>query len=222
MEEITKIEERYESRKKNKKKENPYFQYYVLSERELIYTKIVNKFWSHKQKELSILEIGAGVGDNLLFFHRLGIPWKNIYANELLSDRVEKLKMNLASESSILPGNALDLNYENTFDIVLQSTVFTSILDSDFKRELALKMMKMVKKRGIIIWYDFKYNNPDNLDVQGVGKSEIKRLFKEANKIKFHKVTLAPPIGRKVGKFYNLVNFLFPFLRTHLITIIEL
>ncbi|NJO92663.1 MAG: methyltransferase domain-containing protein [Chloroflexia bacterium] len=151
MEEIAKIEERYESRKKNKKREDPYFQHFALSERELIYSTIVNKFWSHKPEKLSILEIGAGVGDNLLFFHRIGIPWKNIYANELLSDRVERLKMNLAPASTILPGNALDLDYENSFDIVLQSTVFTSILDSSFKRELALKMMKNGKKRGIII-----------------------------------------------------------------------
>jgi hypothetical protein len=68
-----------------------------------------------------------------------------------------------------------------------------------------------------MIWYDFKYNNPNNLDVKGVGKTEIKKFFPKAKKIIFHNVTLAPPIGRRVGKMYNLINFLFPFLRTHVI-----
>lgn len=75
----------------------------------------------------------------------------------------------------------------------------------------------MAKENGLILWYDFKYNNPSNKDVKGVNKREIKELFPDAKKIIFHNVTLAPPIGRRVGKFYNLVNLLFPFLRTHII-----
>ena len=64
-----------------------------------------------------------------------------------------------------------------------------------------------------VLWYDFKYNTPNNKDVKGVGKAEIKMLFPEAKKIIFHNVTLAPPIGRRVGKFYNIINFLFSFFQ---------
>jgi hypothetical protein len=120
--------------------------------------------------------------------------------------------------SNVLPGDALLLEFESYFDVVFQSTVFTSILDSDFKKKLAVKMFDMVKDDGLVLWYDFKYDNPNNKDVKGVGKNEIKELFPEAKKIIFHNVTLAPPIGRRVGKFYNVVNFLFPFLRTHIIS----
>jgi len=131
------------------------------------------------------------------------------------------LKKNLPI-SLILEGNALDLNSEKMFDIVFQSTAFTSILNEKFKREIALKMMRMVKHNGIIRWYEFKFNNPKNQDVKGISKSEIKELFKEAKEIEFFNVTLAPPIGRKIGKYYPFINFLFPFLRTHLITVIKL
>ncbi len=217
--ELRDIEERYSRRHTKLKKENFYFQYYAKTERELEYMQIFRKLFGENLCDSKILEIGAGGGDNLLFFHRLGIPWHNIYANELLEDRVTKLKEQLQS-STIIPGNALDLEFDQYFDVVFQSTVFTSILDYNFKRNLALKMMRMVKKGGILLWYDFKYNNPSNNDVKGINKKELRKLFKEARVISFKRVTLAPPIGRRIGKWYNLINILFPFLRTHLIAII--
>lgn len=81
--------------------------------------------------------------------------------------------------------------------------------------------MEMVKAEGIIIWYDFIYNNPGNKDVQGINKSEIRKLFKQAKDIEFFKVTLAPPISRRFYRLYHLLNTFFPFLRTHVIAVIK-
>jgi ubiquinone/menaquinone biosynthesis C-methylase UbiE len=215
MNEIQKVKQRYERRKLNKRVENIWFSKYVQYERELKCFKIVkDNFTDLKDKK--ILEIGAGSGDDLLAFKRFGFKWQNIYANELLEDRVKVLKENLPI-SNIYSGDALKLKFKDEFDIVFQSTVFTSILDDDFKQRLANKMYDMAKMGGVVMWYDFKYNNPNNQDVKGIGKNEIKKLFPKAKKIIFHNVTLAPPIGRRVGKIYNLINFLFPFLRTHVI-----
>jgi len=215
MTEIEKIKQRYKNRKLVRRVENIWFSKYVQCERELKYFEILkNKFQNLNNKK--IIEIGAGGGDNLIALKRFGFSWDNIYANELLDDRIEILVENLPN-SNILPGNALDLEFKKYFDVVFQSTVFTSILDFDFKQKLANKMFDMTKDNGLILWYDFKYNNPNNPDVKGVDKSEIKRLFPNSKKIIFHNVTLAPPIGRKVGKLYNLFNVLFPFLRTHII-----
>jgi 2-polyprenyl-3-methyl-5-hydroxy-6-metoxy-1,4-benzoquinol methylase len=221
MDEIQNIENRYRKRKDNPHKEDFYFQYFAKSERELKYAEIVNKRWNQDIENCKLLEIGAGGGDNLLFFHRLGLSWRNLYANELLSDRISLLKEKMPY-STILPGNAMELEFEEKFDIILQSTVFTSILDNSFKKNLASKMMTMLKKDGIILWYDFKYNNPYNEDVKGIKKSEIKQLFSGAKEIMFYRTTLAPPIGRRIGRQYNLINFLFPFLRTHIIAVIKI
>jgi 2-polyprenyl-3-methyl-5-hydroxy-6-metoxy-1,4-benzoquinol methylase len=218
---VQKIEDQYKALDENPKQENIYFLHFARSERELKYEEILKKHWGTHFRNCRILEIGAGGGDNLLFFHRLGFLWHNLYANELLNERVRILKERL-KDSTIISGNALDMNFEHFFDIVFQSAVFTSILDPGFKRELAKKMMQMVKEDGLILWYDFKYNNPYNKDVKGVTKREIRELFREANNISFHHVTLAPPIGRKIKRLYNLINFLFPFLRTHLIAVIKL
>jgi hypothetical protein len=116
----------------------------------------------------------------------------------------------------VFPGNALDISSGQNFDIIFQFTVFTSILDEDFRRELAQKMVSLLKTGGLIIWYDFIYNNPSNPDVRGVSRREVIRLFKDMN-IRFHRVTLAPPVGRRVGRLYSVLNRLFPFLRTHVV-----
>jgi hypothetical protein len=82
-------------------------------------------------------------------------------------------------------------------------------------------MFEMLKPGGIILSYDFTYNNPNNKDVVKLTRHEIKDLFSNHAEILFEKVTLAPPIARRIGKLYDAVNFFFPMLRTHLIAVIK-
>jgi len=70
----------------------------------------------------------------------------------------------------------------------------------------------MLKSGGIILWYDFVFDNLQNNDVRGIKKREIIKLFKDSKKKTFNKKTLAPPIGRKVRKLYPLFN-IFPLFK---------
>ena len=223
MEELDLIRKRYERRKFEskflKQRESFYFNYFVQSERELIYYKIL-KFCFLEKKDLKFIEIGAGDGSNLHFFLRYGIKPTNIFANELLIDRYDKLKERFHFCNTTF-GDASQLNYKDKFDIVFQSTVFTSVLNEDMQYSLALKMWEMKKKDGIILWYDFIYNNPSNKDVRGVGRRQIKKLFPSSREITFYRVTLYPFLARKVGKHYHLINSIFPFLRTHVVAVIR-
>ncbi|HSH68053.1 MAG TPA: class I SAM-dependent methyltransferase [Bacteroidia bacterium] len=183
------------------------------------YAKIVKDRFSNIS-ELKIIEIGAGHGYNLIYFKYLGLGWNNIYANDILPERGKFLKENLPL-ATIHTCDAFELGYANYFDIVFQSTVFTSELNSEKKKALANKMFSMTKKGGIVLWYDFMYDNPNNKKVKGISKSEVSNLFPHAKRIDYYKTTLAPPIGRVVGKLYPVINTLcFP-LRTHLIAVIE-
>ncbi len=223
MSEIDEIKKRYETRKNRIEPASDnvfYFSWYMQAERELLFAELLRKKFGNNWSDLKIMEIGAGTGDNLYFFARYGFALGNIWANELLANRFSKLQKNFPGINLDM-GDASKLNYKNEFDIVFQSTVFTSILDADFKKKLAAKMFEMTKKGGLILWYDFKYDNPKNKDVKGIGKKEIRSLFPGAKQIRFYKVTLAPPIGRRIKRLYNLVNVLFPFLRTHVIAIIN-
>jgi len=190
----------------------------MKKEREAVYKQVILSHFNHP-KNLKIMEIGAGAGANIPFFNEMGIDYKNIFANELIDDRATKLK-NIFPDVPLFIGDASTLDFKNNFDIVFQSTVFTSILDDDFKKRLAQKMWEMTKPNGIVLWYDFKYNNPSNKSVKGITKKEIKMLFSKTQKIDFYNVTLAPPIGRRFQSIYQLLNVLFPFLRTHVVAVI--
>ena len=223
MDEIKRIIESYDKRDLNRVDEHQYsFSHYRINtkrERENVYTKVINQYFSDISN-IKIIEIGAGEGENLHFFRVLGFKDKNISANELRPKQAQQLKIIFPS-SYIHEGNALDLNFKEEFDICFQSTVFSSILSDKLKEKIACRMFDMTKKNGIILWYDFIYDNPWNKDVKGVKKEEIKKLFPQSKKLTFYNIMLAPPIGRRVGPFYPLFNFLFPFLRSHVVAVIE-
>ena len=171
-----------------------------------------------------LLEIGCGGGYNLLKFVRLGFKPQNIFANDLISERLQSARELLPSKVHFYEGSAMDLSFkENEFDIVFQSMVFSSILDSDYQIKLAEKMWQLVKPGGGILWYDFIYNNPSNKDVKGVSIAEVKKLFK-VKKLYYKKLTLAPPIARIVTKVHPFLYYFFNstyLLRTHLLIWIQ-
>lgn len=171
-------------------------------------------------RDKRLLEIGCGTGNNLSLFMSLGFQPENLVGNELIEEYALNARRLLPIETQILIGDASTLELEdNSFDIVFQSTVFTSILDPNFQQNLANRMWSMIKPGGGVLWYDFIFNNPKNLDVKGVTKRQIHELFPDGH-LKIWQLSLAPPISRRVTKIhpnlYNVFNLL-PFLRTHVL-----
>ena len=102
-------------------------------------------------------------------------------------------------------------------DIVMQSTVFSSLLDDAFQQRLADAMWGWVKPGGGVLWYDFTVDNPRNPDVRGVPLARVRALFPRA-RVQSERITLAPPIARAVTRLhpglYRVFNAM-PALRTH-------
>ena len=198
--------------------------YLSQQEKEKHYLRLFLRWGINHIAELRVLEIGCGDGVNLLQLLRWGFQPQMLVGNELLPDRCEAARRVLPSAVQILQGDATQLALpDNSFDIVLQSTVFTSILDDQFQRQLAGRMWSLVKPGGGILWYDFVYNNPKNPDVRGVNRRRIRQLFPHG-RFQFQSATLAPPLARAVTtispRLYGVFNSL-PFLRTHLFCWIE-
>lgn len=174
--------------------------------------------------ELSVVEIGCGSGSNLLELLRLGFSPQNLVANELLPERAALARRNLPAACNLIEGDALgaDLLPEG-FDLVYQSTVFSSILDDSFQMKLAERMWSWVRPGGAVLWYDFTYDNPGNRDVRGVPLARVRELFPQG-RLHSARVTLAPPISRRVCRLHHSLYHVFnalPFLRTHVLCWIE-
>ncbi len=189
-------------------------------ERQRAIIKILAKQAVQPLSDLSVLEVGAGSGGNLLELLRMGFSPEKILANELLPERISALRRNLPSACRVLEGDATQLDIGMSgVDVVYQSTVFSSLLDENFQKKLADKMWEWVRPGGGVLWYDFIYNNPGNPDVRGVSVKQIRKLFPQAD-LMVKRVTLAPPISRRVCRLhpdlYHVLNAIV-LLRTHVL-----
>lgn len=215
-----KIKEQYKKREQKSHLYDSSLSYVVFTEKERndkIKTYLDSYFKNRSRDSLKVLEIGAGHGNNFKAFTEAGIPLNNIWFNELLPERIQHLK-NRFPDNKILEGDIAGIEINQKFDVVFQSTVFSSILDRGAKQKIATKMMDSLSDGGIVLWYDFIFNNPRNKDVRKIDVKELKELFPLCG-IDYCKITLAPPIGRRVGKWYPVFNL--PFLRSHILAVIK-
>jgi len=171
-----------------------------------------------------ILEIGCGSGFWLREFVRWGARPENTFGIDLLPERLADAKRLCPSGISLYCQSAVDLHdLPGSFDLVLQSTVFTSILQAEMKQQIASEMLRVLSPDGLIVWYDFCVSNPANSDVRGIKKREIDELFPGCS-ICLEKLTLAPPLGRPLARasrtLYCVASTIKP-LCTHYLGIIR-
>jgi len=184
----------------------------------------IKQYGSTPIAERMILDIGCGHGSDLLEFIRLGFQPSNLVGVDLIEDHARIARQRLPAGVRLFVGDAEQLALPGeSFDAVYQSTVFTSILDPKVQQRLAAKMWELAKPGGGILWYDFVYDNPRNPDVRGVTLEQVRQLFPQG-RIRYWRVTLAPPISRIVTgihpSLYTLFNTI-PILRTHLLCWIQ-
>ena len=165
-------------------------------------------------------EVGCGAGGNLIDLLRLGLQPAHLTGIELLPERLSGARATLPERVRLLHGDASTADVApDSQDLVLQSTVFSSILDDALQQRLADAMWRWLKPDGAIVWYDFTVDNPRNPDVRGVPMQRVRALF-PAGRFTERRVTLAPPLARAFPAAYPLLNLL-PLLRTHRLVLIE-
>jgi ubiquinone/menaquinone biosynthesis C-methylase UbiE len=182
-----------------------------------------------------VLEVGVGSGQWLADFESWGALRGNLAGIDIDAESVSAAAgrlgpalrydgSELSPGADIRTGDASGLPWADAaFDIAIQSTVFTSILSSLVRERVAREMARVVKNEGIILWYDFTFNNPRNPSVAGISRSEIRRLFPGFT-ISFARITLAPPVARiltPVSPRAADILESFKILNTHLLAVIR-
>ena len=148
-----------------------------------------------------ILEIGCGMGYLLRAFLQWGARPENVVGIDLLQERIELARKLCPQDVRLECGNAATLGFPDaSFDFVMQSVVFSSILDPEMRQQIASEMLRVLRPCSFVLWYDFFVDNPRNPDVRGIRSREIRSLFPGC-RIYLRRITLAPPIGRLVGRY---------------------
>ena len=189
-------------------------------ERQRETARILARFVPAPLDSVRLVDVGCGEGGNLLEFLRFGMVPPHLQGLELLDARAAVARQRLPSGIALHVGDALRAPIaDGSQDIVFQSVVFSSLLDDGFQATLASAMWRWLKPGGAVLWYDFTVGNPRNADVRGVPLSRVRQLFPQG-RIEARRVTLAPPLARRVAavhpSLYGLLNALPP-LRTHLL-----
>jgi SAM-dependent methyltransferase len=172
---------------------------------------------------LRILEVGCGRGQWLGALIGLGASPELLWGVDLIEEH-------LAHARARYPGcrfaaaDVARLPFESAqFDIVLQMTLFTSILDKGMRAAAAAELSRVLRPGGAILWYDFRYPSPANRDVQAIGRRGLARLFPH-HRITTRTLTVLPPVARALaGRWPRLCRRLeaAPWLRSHIMAVIE-
>lgn len=170
---------------------------FMLQQRQRAELGLLRRYGFVELQNCRILEVGCGRGGILNNYLGYGASAANLNGVDLLSDRLTEAKRRLPS-LHLICADGQRLPYADTsFDLIVQYTVFSSVLDDSVKARMAAEMLRVLRKpKGLILWYDF-WLNPTNSQTRGIRPAEIERLFPNCS-FEFHRITLAPPIARRL------------------------
>jgi ubiquinone/menaquinone biosynthesis C-methylase UbiE len=164
-----------------------------------------------------LLEVGCASGSIIDFLLSLGAKKNNICGIDIRPDRVKDAKK-FFPDIKIKEMDARNMKFpKHSFDFISVSTLFSSVIDKEIRFQIASEISRVLKPSGIIIYYDLRFNNPYNSNIIGIDKKEINNLFPDMKK-KIKKITLLPPLARRLGKttpyLYPLFSMI-PLLKSH-------
>jgi SAM-dependent methyltransferase len=186
-------------------------------ERELVRQLRVRGMTAERLANCRILEVGCGRGGNLRRMIDFGVPAENLFGFDLLTACLRTARERCPQISvAQADGTAMPFR-DGEFDIVLQSTTFSSLKNAETRRVFAAEMRRVLRPDGLILWFDFRVNNPWNPDVKAVTPGELRLLFPDCDCI-CRRTILAPPLTRRLcPKWPGLCELLarVPWLLTH-------
>ena len=190
---------------------------FILQGRERAWLRLLARVGLTELSACQILDLGCGTGGDLRRFLELGALPENLHGVDLLSERLERARA-LSPQLHFERADAQELPFaEASFDLVLQSTAFSSIVDPDIRLRVAAEALRVLKPGGVLLWYDMRVTDPRNPDLVPMTSREIARLFPTCER-HLEAVTLLPPVARRLApRAWRLCTLLeaVPALRSH-------
>ncbi len=164
-----------------------------------------------------ILELGCGVAHESEWLLQQGAVPTRLTALDLAPERLHLAHARLpvlqlvTADAATLPFAA------GTFDLLVITDVFSSVLDPQVAADMAREAGRVLKPGGFLAWYDFRWRHPLNRAAHGISRRQLTAWF-PGYPGRLETVTLLPPLARRLGRLTPVVySWLarLPFLRGH-------
>ncbi len=169
-----------------------------------------------------ILDVGCGSGRALLRLLARGARVPGLHGVDVQQELIEEAR-GAAPSLDFRVGDATELPFaDDSFDIVLASTMLSSMRSDASRAQAAREMLRVVRPSGCIVVYEFSVN-PRNAEVRPLRPRDLRRLF-PGLRLDSRRVSLAPPIARAIARRSWLACTLLgavPLLRTHTLTVVS-
>jgi ubiquinone/menaquinone biosynthesis C-methylase UbiE len=194
----------------------------LRSERKRLAAQMLYQAGAFPSARRQCLEVGYGTIGWLGELISWGVPETNLHGIEADASRAHCARAILPC-ADLRIGDACDLPWnDNSFQLVIASTVFTSIRDDRAQSQIAGEITRVLSPGGALLWYDFAVPSPRNPNVRRITRRKLRQLFPQlAGHIR--SVSLAPPLARLVApRSWTLAALLeaIPLLRTHLLAVL--
>jgi ubiquinone/menaquinone biosynthesis C-methylase UbiE len=168
-----------------------------------------------------VLDVGCGEGEDLARI-KLLLPKAETFGIDVVPERVSRAQLAVPdARLEVRGGEALPFP-DRSFQVVLLSTVLSSIIDVRTRRLVAEEAYRVTGDDGLLLVYDIRLPSPWNPNVVPITKRDIRALLPSAQ-IQARPITLLPPLARAVGdvwpRVYDPLARIRP-LRTHYFSII--
>lgn len=178
-------------------------QLFMRQRRERAVLRLLGETGALPLADSSILEVGCGTGQWLVDFESWGANRANLAGIDLIEDRINAARHRLSASdgkgADLRCGDASSLPWDDdSFELVLQSMMFSSISDPQMTQAAASEMRRVLTPGGIIVWHDFVIGNPANRRVRGIGRRELASLFPGFT-ARVRRTGLAFPLARRLA-----------------------
>jgi SAM-dependent methyltransferase len=189
----------------------------MIQERERALNRVLRRHGYNTLEQVRVFEAGCGGGYNLRMFQQWGCRPENLAGIDLDEARVAHTRTNTPGIRVHLGSAATIPEPNESFDISLAFTLFSSVDDDSVSASIAQEMSRITRAGGLILVYDLRRKSPRNPAVHPVRDGDLRRWF-PACRPRHQRLTLAPPVARlvcsRLPALYGPLA-LVPLARTH-------
>lgn len=160
---------------------------------------------------LKVLDVGCGYGFWLRYMVEIGATPGNLTGIDLSSHRI-KIAESTNPAIQWIPNENITLPFPSeSFDLVVQALVFSSISDENTRRILAGEINRVTKSGGYIFWVDHRKKFSDKL--VGFSASQVLDYFQYGTIL--YSIPVQPRYFRRLyGRYAWLARAIYCFTKT--------